>query len=157
MREGRTISLVNPSWSEVRAAYGPALARIVASYAPPGADREDLAQEVAMALVRALPTFRGEASLRTYVMRVARNVCLREAMRHRAWSVEQVVERFTRRSDDVIEYSATVMDPSIWIRPWTMMVPWRAAEGPLFEYACHEGNYSMTNLLAASRAVDAQR
>ena len=68
-----------------------------------------------------------------------------------------VVERFTRRSGDVIEYSATVTDPSIWTRPWTMMVPWRAAEGPLFEYACHEGNYSMTNLLSASRAVEARR
>ena len=68
-----------------------------------------------------------------------------------------VVERFTRRSDDIIEYSATVMDPSNWTRPWTVVVPWRAAEGPLFEYACHEGNYSMTNLLKASRAVDAER
>ncbi len=68
-----------------------------------------------------------------------------------------VVERFTRRSDDIIEYSATVTDPSNWTRPWTMMVPWRAAEGPLFEYACHEGNYSMTNLLTASRAVDERR
>ena len=45
-----------------------------------------------MALVRALPAFRGEASLRTYVLRVAHNVCLREVMRHRAWSVEQVAE-----------------------------------------------------------------
>ena len=71
----------------MRAAYGPALARVVASYAPPGADREDLAQEVAMALVRGLPAFRGEASLRTYVMRIAHNVCLREVMRHREWSV----------------------------------------------------------------------
>ncbi len=68
-----------------------------------------------------------------------------------------VVERLIRRSDDVIEYSATVTDPGAWTRPWTMMVPWRAAAGPLFEYACHEGNYSMANLLTASRAVDAQR
>ena len=68
-----------------------------------------------------------------------------------------VIERFTRRSRDVIEYSVTLTDPSIWTRPWTMMVPWRAAEGPLFEYACHEGNYSMTNLLSASRAVEAHR
>ena len=58
---GCTIAFVKPSWDEVRTAYGPALARVVASYAPPGPDREDLAQEVAMALVRALPAFRGEA------------------------------------------------------------------------------------------------
>ena len=69
----------------------------------------------------------------------------------------QVVERFTRRSDDVIEYSATVTDPSTWTRPWTMMVPWRTVEGPIFEYACHEGNYSMTNLLTASRADEERR
>ena len=68
-----------------------------------------------------------------------------------------VVERFIRRSDDVIEYSATVTDPGTWTGPWTMTVPWRAAAGPLFEYACHEGNYSMANILTASRAVDAGR
>ena len=45
-----------------------------------------------MALVRALPAFRGEASLRTYVMRIAHNVCLREVVRHREWTVEQVAE-----------------------------------------------------------------
>ena len=59
----------------------------------------------------------------------------------------QVVERFTRRGEDAIEYSFTVTDLSTWTRPWSAMVPWRAAEGPLFEYACHEGNYSMTNIL----------
>jgi hypothetical protein len=50
-----------------------------------------------------------------------------------------VVERFTRRGEDAIDYSFTVTDPSVWTRPWSAMVPWRAAEGPLFEYACHEG------------------
>lgn len=65
-----------------------------------------------------------------------------------------VVERFTRRGEDAIEYSFTVTDPSVWTRPWSAMVPWRAAEGPLFEYACHEGNYSMTNILSSSRAVE---
>lgn len=65
-----------------------------------------------------------------------------------------VVERFARRSEDAIEYSFTVIDASVWTRPWSAMVPWRAAEGPLFEYACHEGNYSMTNLLNSSRAVE---
>ena len=50
-----------------------------------------------------------------------------------------VVERFTRRGDDAVEYAFTVTDPSVWTRPWSGMVPWRPAEGPLFEYACHEG------------------
>ncbi len=68
-----------------------------------------------------------------------------------------VVERFTRRGEDAIEYSFTVTDPSVWTRPWSGMVPWRPAEGPAFEYACHEGNYGMTNLLRSSRAVEARR
>ena len=68
----------------------------------------------------------------------------------------RVVERFTRRGADGIEYSFTVTDPSVWTRPWSGMVPWRPAEGTTFEYACHEGNYGMTNLLASSRAVAAR-
>ena len=68
----------------------------------------------------------------------------------------RVVERFTRRGADGIEYSFTVTDPSVWTRPWSGMVPWRPAEGTTFEYACHEGNYGMTNLLASSRAVEAR-
>ena len=66
----------------------------------------------------------------------------------------QVVERLTRVADDTIQYEFTVDDPSVWARSWTGVVPWRPAEGPLFEYACHEGNYGMTNLLTASRAVE---
>ena len=65
-----------------------------------------------------------------------------------------VVERFTRVAPDAIAYEFTVTDPTIWTRPWTGMVPWRPTEGPLFEYACHEGNYGMTNLLTSSRAVE---
>ena len=64
----------------------------------------------------------------------------------------RVTERFTRVADDVIEYAFTVSDPTVWTEPWSGMVPWRPAEGPLFEYACHEGNYGMTNLLTSSRA-----
>ena len=65
-----------------------------------------------------------------------------------------VTERFTRVADDVIEYAFTVEDPTVWSTSWSGMVPWRPAEGPLFEYACHEGNYGMTNLLTSSRAVE---
>ena len=65
-----------------------------------------------------------------------------------------VTERFTRVADDVIEYAFTVEDPTVWSTSWSGMVPWRPAEGPLFEYACHEGNYGMTNLLTSARAVE---
>jgi hypothetical protein len=66
----------------------------------------------------------------------------------------QVVERFTRTAVDGIAYEFTVTDPTVWTRPWTGMVPWRPTEGPMFEYACHEGNYGMTNLLTSSRAEE---
>ena len=66
----------------------------------------------------------------------------------------QVVERFTRTAADAIAYEFTVTDPTVWTRPWTGMVPWRPTEGPMFEYACHEGNYGMTNLLTSSRAEE---
>jgi len=78
-----TIRGVRHSLDDIRADCGPAIARVVASYAPPGPDREDLAQEVALALVRAMPQFRGEASLRTFVLRVAHNVGLRSAIKRR--------------------------------------------------------------------------
>jgi hypothetical protein len=65
-----------------------------------------------------------------------------------------VVERFTRRGEDAIEYSFTVTDPSVWTGSWSAMVPWHATEGPLFEYACHEGNYSMPLILSGARAQE---
>ena len=65
-----------------------------------------------------------------------------------------VVERFTRVANDAIAYEFTVTDPTVWTQPWSGMVPWRPTAGPLFEYACHEGNYGMTNLLQSSRVVE---
>ena len=61
-----------------------ALKRVVGSYESPGPRRDDLAQEVALAVHLALPRFRGDASLRTYALRVAHNVCLRHVTRQRA-------------------------------------------------------------------------
>lgn len=60
-------------FARMQAAYGPALGRVVRSYARPGADQEDLAQDVALALWRALPSFRGECPERAFVLRVAHN------------------------------------------------------------------------------------
>jgi len=56
--------------------HGPALWRVIASYAPVGAERDDLAQEVLLAVWKALPRFRGESSPRTFVLRIAHNRCL---------------------------------------------------------------------------------
>ena len=62
-----------------------------------------------------------------------------------------LVERFTRVDDDTLEYTFTVTDPDTWTAPWTLSMPMRRTDQPLFEYACHEGNYSMTGILAGER------
>ena len=69
----------------------------------------------------------------------------------------RVIERFKRMDEDTLEYRFTVVDPTVWTREWTAMVPWRATEGPIFEYACHEGNYGMVGVLTGSRAADGAR
>jgi hypothetical protein len=63
-----------------------------------------------------------------------------------------VVERFTRVSEDVIEYSATVTDPKVYTAPWTVAIPLnRDPSYVMFEYACHEGNLALPNALNAGR------
>jgi hypothetical protein len=63
----------------------------------------------------------------------------------------KVTERFTRIDKDNIQYSFTVDDPSTWSRAWTAELPLRTTEGPLFEHACHEGNYGLYNTLVGAR------
>jgi hypothetical protein len=63
----------------------------------------------------------------------------------------RVVERFTRTSPDEIRYTATVHDPGVFTEPWTVEVFMHPQEGPLVEYACHEGNYGLRGLLSAAR------
>ena len=65
-----------------------------------------------------------------------------------------LVERLTRVDADTLEYAFTVTDPERWTRPWTASIPMRRSEAPLYEYACHEGNYSMSNMLAGERAAE---
>jgi hypothetical protein len=61
----------------------------------------------------------------------------------------KITERFTRVSDKTIEYRATIEDPSTWTRPWSMELAFSSVPGPLYEYACHEGNYAMPDILSA--------
>jgi len=63
----------------------------------------------------------------------------------------KLTERFTRTAEDTLTYRFTVDDPKVWTRPWTAEVPWKKGIGPIFEHACHEGNYSLTNLLRGAR------
>jgi hypothetical protein len=66
----------------------------------------------------------------------------------------RVTERFTRIADDTIVYRFTVDDPTTWMRPWTAEVATKKTVGPLFEHACHEGNYSLPNSLSGARTEE---
>lgn len=68
----------------------------------------------------------------------------------------KVTERLTRIDDQTVEYAFTVDDPDTWAAPWSGVYPLAAIEGPLFEYACHEGNYGIANILSGQRAVEAR-
>ncbi len=65
-----------------------------------------------------------------------------------------LVERFTRVDVDTLLYEFTVDDPTTWTSPWTADGPMRKTDAPLFEYACHEGNYGMTGTLSGARAIE---
>ena len=62
----------------------------------------------------------------------------------------RLTERFTRASSDVLLYEVTVDDPTTWTAPWKYEVPMQWNPAPVFEYACHEGNYSMAVILAGA-------
>jgi hypothetical protein len=63
----------------------------------------------------------------------------------------RVTERFTRVSADVIQYRFTIVDESVWARPWSGELPLAKTNGPIFEHACHEGNYGLYNTLVGAR------
>jgi hypothetical protein len=65
-----------------------------------------------------------------------------------------LVERFTRVDADTLNYEFSVDDPTSFTRSWTAAIPMVKTPGPIFEYACHEGNYGMTNLLSGARAEE---
>jgi hypothetical protein len=65
-----------------------------------------------------------------------------------------LIERFTRVDAETIDYQFTVDDPATWTRPWTGAIPLPKIEGPIYEYACHEGNYGMFGILAGARAEE---
>ena len=67
----------------------------------------------------------------------------------------RLVERFVPVGPNAIEYQATVNDPVTWTQPWTLAQTWRKDPGyQIFEYACHEGNYGLRNILTGARAAD---
>ena len=68
-----------------------------------------------------------------------------------------LVERFTPIGPDQIDYRMTLTDASTYSRPWTVVLPLTKSQGPVFEYACHEGNLGMEGILAGHRAEEALR
>jgi len=65
-----------------------------------------------------------------------------------------LTERFRRVDADTLSYEFTVEDPNTWTRPWTAEMPMARSEQPMYEYACHEGNYGLTGILAGARAKE---
>ena len=72
-----------------------------------------------------------------------------------------LVERFTRVDADTLEYEFTLNDPAKFTHPWSARIPLTTnqaargvTQGPIYEYACHEGNYSIANVLSGARAAD---
>jgi hypothetical protein len=66
-----------------------------------------------------------------------------------------VIERFQRIDANTMLYRATIDDPSTFTQIWTIEYPFRSAPGPVYEYACHEGNYAMTDIMGGARRTEA--
>ena len=65
-----------------------------------------------------------------------------------------VVERISRMPDGNLLYRFTVDDPTTWDRAWTGEYPWMATTDKIYEYACHEGNHSLTNMMHGARVAE---
>ena len=63
----------------------------------------------------------------------------------------KVIERFSRMAEDAVLYEFTIDDPSTYTEPWGGQVPMMALDGQVYEYACHEGNYALSNILSGAR------
>jgi hypothetical protein len=65
-----------------------------------------------------------------------------------------LVERFTRSADNTMIYQFTVEDPATWAKPWTAEIPWTKTKGPVYEWACHEGNTMISTILRGARVEE---
>ena len=68
----------------------------------------------------------------------------------------KVIERFTRTGDDSIDFEFTVEDPATWDQSWSAEIPMMSTEGPMYEYACHEGNHDIRHILEVYRNIEQQ-
>jgi hypothetical protein len=67
-----------------------------------------------------------------------------------------VIERFSRIDPKTLLYQFTIDDPTVWTKSWSGEMPWAATDGRIFEYACHEGNYSFGNILRGARLLEVE-
>lgn len=84
------------------------------------------------------------------------NLSDRTTWRKSPGPTRRLTERLTRVAPDTVRVEVTVNDPTTWTRPWTFAVTGRKDPNywQIFEYACHEGNYAMTNILSGARAQE---
>ena len=68
-----------------------------------------------------------------------------------------VIEKYTRASEDYLNWEITYIDPNTWTKPWTEMIRLKKSDQQLYEYACHEGNYALPDILAGARADEAKQ
>ncbi|MEE2636536.1 MAG: hypothetical protein VYE68_04795 [Acidobacteriota bacterium] len=68
----------------------------------------------------------------------------------------QLIERFTRVDPDTVMYEFTIDDPNNYTQAWSVAIPFRRTDGPLYEYACHEGNYGLHGIMAGARRLNTQ-
>jgi hypothetical protein len=66
----------------------------------------------------------------------------------------RIIERFTRTDENTLLYQFTIEDPTTWAKPWSGEIPMKKVTAPLYEYACHEGNYGIAGVLSGARAED---
>ena len=66
----------------------------------------------------------------------------------------RLIERFTRTDQETIEYEFTVSDPATFTRAWSAEIPMRKTQGPIYEYACNEGNYALVDILTGARTEE---
>ncbi len=68
-----------------------------------------------------------------------------------------IIERFTLQDANTLRYEITVDDPDTYVRPWSLMIPLQRSTKPVYEYACHEGNYSLAGILSGARAEESKK
>ena len=68
-----------------------------------------------------------------------------------------IIERFHLQDANTLRYEITVNDPDTYTRPWSLMIPLQRSSKPVYEYACHEGNYSLAGILAGARAEESNK